>query len=119
MRDNATMHVGPLGSTVHVLRADAETVEQLAAIDWNRHFRRVCLDPVRRLTTLEAVGGVSPLVPETSAHPRHLVDQVEERGRVQEQRQAAGRGDDDCDEAGRRGLPNSGILPFGPLPVPG
>ena len=52
MNDYATTHVGPLGSTVHVLRADAETVEQLAAIDWNRHFRRVCLDPVRGLITL-------------------------------------------------------------------
>ena len=52
MNDQATMHVGPLGSTVHVLRADAHTVEQLAAIDWSRHFRRVCLDPVRGLVTL-------------------------------------------------------------------
>ena len=52
MNDRATMHVGPLGSAVHVLHADAQTVEQLAAIDWNRHFRRVCLDPVRGLITL-------------------------------------------------------------------
>lgn len=49
-----TMHIGPLGSTVHVIRADAETVAHLAAIDWNRHFRRVCLDPVRGLITLMA-----------------------------------------------------------------
>ena len=48
----ATMHTGPLGSTIHVIRADAETVAELAAIDWNRHFRRVCLDPVRGLITL-------------------------------------------------------------------
>ena len=34
------MHIGPLGSTVHVIRADAETVAALAGIDWNRHFRR-------------------------------------------------------------------------------
>ena len=47
-----TMHVGPLGSTVHVLRADADTVAALAAIDWNRHFGRVWLDPVRGLITL-------------------------------------------------------------------
>ena len=40
----ATMHIGPLGSVVHVLHADAGTVSELAAIDWNRHFRRVCLD---------------------------------------------------------------------------
>ena len=52
MNDRATMHVGPLGSSIHVLRADAQTVEQLAEIDWNRHFRRVCLDPVRGLITL-------------------------------------------------------------------
>ena len=47
-----TMHTGPLGSTVHVIRADAATVTELAAIDWNRCFRRVCLDPVRGLITL-------------------------------------------------------------------
>ena len=49
-----TMHVGPLGSTIHVLRADADTVAELAAVDWNRHFRRVWLDPVRGLITLMA-----------------------------------------------------------------
>ena len=48
----ATTHTGPLGSTIHVLRADAETIAELAAIDWNRCFRRVCLDPVRGLITL-------------------------------------------------------------------
>ena len=47
-----TTVTGPLGSTVHVLRADAETVAALAAVDWNRRFRRVCLDPVRGLITL-------------------------------------------------------------------
>ena len=50
----ATMHVGPLGSTIHVLRADAETVAALAAVDWNRHFRRVCLDPALGLIVLMA-----------------------------------------------------------------
>ena len=49
-----TMHTGPLGSTVHVLHADAGTIAELAAIDWNRHFRRVCLDPVRGIITLMA-----------------------------------------------------------------
>ena len=44
-----TRHTGPLGSTVHVLRADAATIAELAAVDWNRLFRRGCLDPVRRL----------------------------------------------------------------------
>ena len=47
-----TSHVGPLGSTVHVLHADADTIADLAAIDWSRHFSRVCLDPVRGLITL-------------------------------------------------------------------
>ena len=47
-----TSFTGPLGSTVHVLQADAETVAALAAVDWNRHFRRVCLDPARGLITL-------------------------------------------------------------------
>ena len=52
MSETATTQTGPLGSTVHVLRADADTVAELAAIDWNRYFRRVCLDPVRGLITL-------------------------------------------------------------------
>ena len=46
--------VGPLGSTIHALHADPETIADLAAVDWNRHFRRVCLDPVRGLITLMA-----------------------------------------------------------------
>ena len=37
-----TTHTGPLGSTLHVLRA----------VDWNRHFSLVGLDPVRGLITL-------------------------------------------------------------------
>ena len=52
MNEPVTMHTGPLGSTVHVLRADAETVVALAGVDWSRHFRRVCLDPVRGVITL-------------------------------------------------------------------
>ena len=52
MDHDATMHTGPLGSTIHVLRADAATVTALAAIDWNRWFPRVCLDPVRGFVTL-------------------------------------------------------------------
>ena len=51
-KPDTTMHIGPLGSTIHVLRADADTIAELAAIDWNRHFRRVCLDPVRGIITL-------------------------------------------------------------------
>ena len=52
MSEIATTHTGPLGSTIHVLRADADTIAELAAIDWSRHFRRVCLDPVRGVITL-------------------------------------------------------------------
>ena len=52
MNGPATTHIGPLGSTIHVLRADPGTVAELAAIDWNRHFPRVCLDPVRGLIAL-------------------------------------------------------------------
>ena len=52
MNDRATMHTGALGSVIHVLRADPETIVQLAAVDWNRHFRRVCLDPARGIITL-------------------------------------------------------------------
>ena len=52
MKDPATKHIGPLGSTIHVLRADAGTVAELAAVDWNESFGRVCLDPVRGLITL-------------------------------------------------------------------
>ena len=47
-----TSLTGPLGSSIHVIRADATTIAELAAIDWNRYFRRVCLDPVRGLITL-------------------------------------------------------------------
>ena len=54
MNDSPTTITGPLGSTIHVLRADAGTIAELAAIDWNRHFRRVCLDPVRGIITLMA-----------------------------------------------------------------
>ena len=52
LRNPATTHTGPLGSSVHVLRADAGTVAALAVIDWNRWFSRVCLDPVRGLVVL-------------------------------------------------------------------
>ena len=52
MSETATTYTGPLGSTIHVLRADAGTIAELAAIDWSRHFRRVCLDPVRGIIVL-------------------------------------------------------------------
>ena len=52
MSETATTYTGPLGSTVHVLRADADTIAELAAIEWSRHFRRVCLDPVRGIIVL-------------------------------------------------------------------
>ena len=54
MNEAATTHTGPLGSTIHVLKADPETVAALAAVDWNRHFRRVWLDPVLGIITLMA-----------------------------------------------------------------
>ena len=40
MNDSATMPTGPLDSTGHVLRADAGTIAEPAAIDWTRRFRR-------------------------------------------------------------------------------
>ena len=55
MNRPVTAHTGPLGSTLHVLRAGAETVTALAAVDWNRHFSLVGLDPVRELITLMSV----------------------------------------------------------------
>ncbi|MCE2514689.1 MAG: hypothetical protein J4F37_06705 [Acidobacteria bacterium] len=67
----STMHTGPLGSTIHVIRADAGTVVELAAIDWNRSFRRVCLDPVRGLITLMAP---SRLHEELATILDHVVD---------------------------------------------
>ena len=54
MNTSGTTYTGPLGSTIHVLRADAATVAALAAVDWSRYFHRVCLDPVRGLVTLMA-----------------------------------------------------------------
>ena len=54
MSRSPTTTVGPLGSTIHSLHADPDTVASLATVDWNRHFRRVCLDPVRGLITLMA-----------------------------------------------------------------
>ena len=65
------MHTGPLGSTLHVLRADAATIAELAAIDWNRRFRRVCLDPIAGLVTLMSP---SRLHDELAVILDHLVD---------------------------------------------
>ena len=52
MSRSPTTTVGPLGSTIHTLHAGPDTIAALAAVDWSRHFRRVCLDPVRGLVTL-------------------------------------------------------------------
>ena len=52
MNPPASMYIGPLGSTIHALRADAGTIVELAAVDWNRHYRRVWLDPTDGLITL-------------------------------------------------------------------
>ena len=48
----ATCFVGPLGSTIHHLRVDAETVLELSVLDWNRRFRRARLDPAQGVITL-------------------------------------------------------------------
>ena len=52
MDRSETTYTGPLGSRIHVLRADPGTVAALAAVDWSASFSRVCLDPVRGLITL-------------------------------------------------------------------
>ena len=52
MNHPSTTHIGSLGSTFHVLRADRETAVALAAVDWNRYFRQVCIDPAHGLITL-------------------------------------------------------------------
>ena len=54
MSESGTTFVGPLGSTIHCLRADPETVAAVAGLDWNGRFRRVGLDPVRGVITLMA-----------------------------------------------------------------
>ena len=66
-----TTYTGPLGSRIHVLHADAATVAELAAIDWNRSFGRVCLDPVRGLITLMAP---SRLHDDLAAILDHIID---------------------------------------------
>ena len=67
----ATMHTGPLGSTIHVLHTDPQTVVELAAIDWNRAFPLVYLDPIRGLITLMAP---SRLHDELTKALDHIVD---------------------------------------------
>ena len=76
MKQRATMHIGSLGSTIHVLHADADTVAALAAVDWNRHFSQVCLDPARGLITL-----MSPSFPHEKLS-KFLDDVVEAAGEM-------------------------------------
>ena len=52
MPETSTSFVGPLGSTIHHLRADAATVAALAGLDWTSRFRRVWLDPVGGIVVL-------------------------------------------------------------------
>ena len=59
MPEASTSFVGPLGSTIYHLRADAETVAALAGLDWTSRFRRVWLDPV---------GGIVVLMSPSSLH---------------------------------------------------
>lgn len=33
--------VGPLGSTIHALHADPDTITEFAAVNWSRHFRNI------------------------------------------------------------------------------
>ena len=66
-----TTATGPLGSTVHALRADAGTVTALAAVDWSRWFGRVCCDPVRGLVTLMAPSRLHEDLAEALAHVVH------------------------------------------------
>ena len=54
MSETGTTSVGPLGSTIHCLRADSATIAAVAGLDWSERFRRVCLDPVRGVITLMA-----------------------------------------------------------------
>ena len=66
-----TTATGPLGSTIHALRADAGTVAALAAVDWSRWFGRVCCDPVRGLVTLMTPSRLHEDLAETLAHVVH------------------------------------------------
>ena len=52
MTESSTSFVGPLGSTIYRLRADAATVAALAGLDLTSRFRRVWLDPVREVVVL-------------------------------------------------------------------
>ena len=52
MTESSTSFIGPLGSTIYRLRADAATVAALAGLNWTSRFRRVCLDPVRGVVVL-------------------------------------------------------------------
>ena len=52
MTESSTSFVGPLGSTIHRLRADTPTVAALAGLDWTSRFRRVWLDPVQGVVVL-------------------------------------------------------------------
>ena len=52
MPESSTSFVGPLGSTIYHLRADAATVAALAGLEWTSRFRRVWLDPVREVVVL-------------------------------------------------------------------
>ena len=52
MPETSTSFVGPLGSTIYHLRADAATVAALAELDLTSRFRRVWLDPVGGVVVL-------------------------------------------------------------------
>ena len=75
MSGSGTTFIGPLGSTIHCLRADADTIAAVAGLDWNERFRRVCLDPVRGVVTLMAP---SPLHESLTQALDHLVEAAAE-----------------------------------------
>ena len=60
-----TAFTGPLGSTIHSIHADAETIKRLAMLDWSRQFRRVTLDPVRGLISLMSPSGLHESMADT------------------------------------------------------
>lgn len=75
-----TTFIGPLGSTIHTIHADAETIERLAKLDWSRHFRRATLDPVRGLISLMSPSGLHESM--ASALDRIVDHATELRGRA-------------------------------------
>ena len=91
-----------------------ERSEQIGIRDlWRLHGRKGSREITADFLALQSNG--APRLLGASAHPCDLIDQIEERVRIQEQRHTAGGGDDDRDQTGGRGLPDLYRLPLGPL----